>query len=98
MECVHSKVRRYTSPDEYSFTSNLPTPVLPPISFPAILHKNSVNVNDEILKVYVNDIVPAVCKAGLDGNFGSSATRDFEVLQTLSRRIHFGLDILSTLK
>jgi hypothetical protein len=25
-----------------------------------------------------------------DGNYGSSATRDVEVLQALSRRIHFG--------
>lgn len=90
MECVHSKVRRYTSPDEYPFTRNLPEPVLPPLKFPSVLYRNSVNVNDEILKVYINDIVPAVCKQGTDGNYGSSATRDFEVLQTLSRRIHFG--------
>jgi chorismate mutase len=91
MECVHSKVRRYTSPDEYAFTANLPPPVLPPLSFPSILHANSVQVNKEILKVYIESIVPAVCKEGSDGNFGSSATRDFEVLQTLSRRIHFGM-------
>lgn len=94
MECVHSKVRRYTSPDEYAFSSNLPPPVLPPLSFPSILHANSVQVNDEILKVYIESIVPAVCKEGSDGNFGSSATRDFEVLQTLSRRIHFGMSPL----
>lgn len=25
-----------------------------------------------------------------DGNYGSAATRDVEVLQALSRRIHFG--------
>lgn len=25
-----------------------------------------------------------------DGNYGSSATRDVDVLQALSRRIHFG--------
>lgn len=47
-------------------------------------------MNDEILKVYINDIVPAICKKGTDGNFGSSATKDFDVLQIMSRRIHFG--------
>ena len=29
VECVHAKVRRYTSPDEYPFTQPLPEPVLP---------------------------------------------------------------------
>ena len=82
-----------SSPDEYPFTKSLPDPVLPPLNYPSILHKNSVKVNDEILKVYMNDIVPSICKKGTDGNFGSSATKDFEVLQIMSRRIHFGMHI-----
>ncbi|KAJ3302310.1 chorismate mutase aro7 [Kappamyces sp. JEL0829] len=90
MECVHAKVRRYTSPDEYPFTKNLPEPVLPPLEYPKILHPNNVIVNDEILRVYVSDIVPAMCKIGSDGNYGSSATKDMDILQSLSRRIHFG--------
>jgi chorismate mutase len=90
LECAHSKMRRYTSPDEYPFTENLPSPVLPPLAFPNVLHPNTVNVNQQILKVYVEQIVPAICKEGNDGNYGSSATKDADCLQTLSRRIHFG--------
>ncbi|KAJ3271589.1 chorismate mutase aro7 [Terramyces sp. JEL0728] len=63
MECVHAKVRRYTSP---------------------------VNINKEIMQVYINNIVPAITKEGDDFNYGSSCTKDVELLQTISRRIHFG--------
>ena len=52
-----------------------------------------MNVNDKILSFYVDKIVPAITsgqRSADDGNYGSSATRDVEVLQALSRRIHFG--------
>lgn len=87
---MHSKVRRYTSPDEYPFTSDLPSPVIPPLHFPPILHPNTVNVNANILKMYVEDIIPYICQKGTDGNFGSCATKDVDALQILSRRIHMG--------
>ncbi|KAJ2987822.1 chorismate mutase aro7, partial [Globomyces sp. JEL0801] len=90
VECVHSKVRRYSSPDEYPFTSPLNDPVLPELPFPPILAPNNVNVNNDILDTYIQSIVPAICKEGIDHNYGSAATKDVEVLQTLSRRIHFG--------
>lgn len=83
-------MRRYTSPDEYPFSKNLPAPVLPELKFPKILHENSVNVNDEILAIYISQIVTSICKEGSDGNVGSSATKDVDCLQALSRRIHFG--------
>ncbi|KAJ3256075.1 Chorismate mutase 1-like protein [Boothiomyces macroporosus] len=86
MECVHAKVRRYTSPDEYPFTKDLPEPVLPPLDYPKIL----LNINPEIMQVYINNIVPAITKEGDDLNYGSSCTKDVELLQTISRRIHFG--------
>ncbi|GMK58936.1 hypothetical protein CspeluHIS016_0603780 [Cutaneotrichosporon spelunceum] len=97
-ECFHAKARRYTSPDEHPFTRRelLPTPVLVPMEFPTLLHPPaashpSVNVNDRILDFYVTHIVPGITKDADDGNYGSSATRDVEVLQALSRRIHFGM-------
>lgn len=91
IEAVHSKVRRFTSPDEYPFTDNLPAPILPKLEFPSILRPNDVNVNKEILRVYLNDIMPAICNSmGEDGNLGSTATKDMDCLQLLSRRIHFG--------
>lgn len=56
---------------------------------PAASHP-SVNVNHHILKFYVERIVPGITAHTDDGNYGSAATRDVEVLQALSRRIHFG--------
>lgn len=58
----------------------------------------STNANTRILNFYVETIVPTITRpvsttsADLvdDGNYGSAATRDVEVLQALSRRIHFG--------
>ncbi|KAF9914957.1 chorismate mutase aro7 [Lobosporangium transversale] len=90
MEKVHARVRRYTSPDEYPFTSPLPEPVLPPLNFPPVLHKNDINVNKDIMERYLKDIVPKICPPGDDQNYGSSATRDVECLQALSKRIHYG--------
>ncbi|KAJ3028377.1 UNVERIFIED_CONTAM: chorismate mutase aro7 [Siphonaria sp. JEL0065] len=90
MEAVHAKVRRYTSPDEYPFSSNLPKPVLPPLKFPQLLYPNTVNLNAALKQIYIEKVIPNLCKQGDDGNYGSSATKDIEALQILSRRIHFG--------
>ncbi|KAF4617285.1 hypothetical protein D9613_006115 [Agrocybe pediades] len=109
-ETFHAKARRYTSPDEYPFTTDLPEPVLPPLDFPAILHPNKVNANPSILSFYINAIVPRITRrstlslaakkraAGIigseefedDGNYGSAATLDVEVLQSISKRVHYG--------
>jgi hypothetical protein len=95
------------SPDEHPFTpiSKLPPPLIAVQSYPPLLHPQSTqhpstNVNNRILKFYVEEIVPAITKRVVlsgkakeerdDGNYGSSATRDVDVLQALSRRIHFG--------
>lgn len=90
VESVHAKVRRYTSPDEYPFTDNLPEPVLPPLNWPNLLAPNKININNIIYKVYTDNIITKICIPGDDLNYGTSATRDIEVLQALSRRIHYG--------
>ncbi|CEP17433.1 hypothetical protein [Parasitella parasitica] len=87
-EKVH--VRRYTSPDEYAFTSPLPEPILPPLDFDKFLEPNSININDRIMDIYVKDIVPTITKNTDDMNYGSSVTKDIEALQALSKRIHYG--------
>ena len=97
-ERVHSKVRRYQSPDEYPFFPNvLEDPVLQPISYPRILHPNDVNVNEEIKRKYIQKVLPLACpnfgredRGEVFENYGSSATCDVQCLQALSRRIHFG--------
>lgn len=95
-EITHAKVRRYEAPDEYPFTprDQLPSPILPPLSFPNVLHPNSININPAIQDFYVNKTVPHLtrrqARADDDGHYGSSATRDVEILQAVSRRIHYG--------
>ncbi|CAO3631596.1 unnamed protein product [Cunninghamella blakesleeana] len=89
-EKVHARVRRYTSPDEYAFTSPLPESILPPVKYKKFLYKNDININDKIMDIYVNSIVTEICESRDDNNYGSSATKDIECLQALSRRIHYG--------
>lgn len=83
--------------------------MLDPLDFPKSLYPNTVNANPEILKFYVESIVPNITKhtsdrvaaeknsKGLggdpndDGNYGSAATLDVEILQAISKRIHYGM-------
>ncbi|GAA5942821.1 chorismate mutase ARO7 [Sporobolomyces koalae] len=95
-EVSHAKIRRFDSPDEHPFTprSELPTPILPPLSYPPLLHDpTEINVNARILSFYTESIVPRITsRAGTDdGNYGSAGTRDLECLQAISRRIHCGM-------
>ncbi|KAK0504224.1 chorismate mutase [Armillaria luteobubalina] len=109
-ETFHAKARRYTSPDEYPFTSDLPEPIIPPLSFPQILYPNKINVNPSILSFYTRTIVPRITRHATlllaaskrakgivgdeehedDGNYGSAATIDIEILQAISKRVHYG--------
>ncbi|RXW22476.1 hypothetical protein EST38_g3374 [Candolleomyces aberdarensis] len=106
-ETFHAKAR---SPDELPFTTGLPEPVLPPLSFPKILFPNNINANPSILSFYTRAIVPRITHRATialaaqkrakgivgddefedDGNYGSSATLDIEVLQSISKRVHYG--------
>ncbi|MCJ1472311.1 chorismate mutase aro7 [Lambiella insularis] len=97
-ERVHSRVRRYQSPDEHPFFPDaLETPILQPLLYPRILHANTVNVNEEIKQRYIGTVLPQACKrfervdrGEAQENYGSAATCDVACLQALSRRIHFG--------
>ncbi|KAI8472908.1 MAG: chorismate mutase [Monoraphidium minutum] len=92
-EQLHGSVRRYTSPTEHPFfPDEVPRLVLPPISYPPVLAPcaPAINFNDRIMRVYLEDILPAIAEDGDDGNYGSAATLDVLVLQALSTRIHYG--------
>jgi len=93
-ERSHAKVRRYTSPDEHPFFDDLPEPILPSLAFTENpLHKNRVNTNAQIMDMYVNELIPFICADGDDGNYGSCAVIDVNLLQALSKRIHYGMFI-----
>ncbi len=90
-EKIHARVRRYTSPDEHAFFEDLPEPVLKPLQYyENPLVPNTINMNNQVRRVYETEIVPRICEAGDDAQYGSSAVCDVNNLQTLSRRIHYG--------
>ncbi|CAM9276086.1 unnamed protein product [Chrysoparadoxa australica] len=90
-EVVHASVRRYCSPEEHPFfPSYLPEPMLPALDFPQILAPNTVNLNNEIMARYIEEIVPSIAGGGDDEQHGSSVLCDITALQALSRRVHFG--------
>ena len=72
--------------------------ILPPLEYPKVLWDNDVNVNQELKRRYVAEILPSCCakaaraerRAEAQENYGSAATADVNALQSLSRRIHFG--------
>jgi chorismate mutase len=92
-EKLHAKVGRYKSPDEHPFfPEDLPETLLPPIQYPTVLHPvaDSININEEIWKMYFDEVLPRLVREGSDGNSGSSALCDTTCLQALSKRIHYG--------
>ena len=95
-ESVESQVRRYQSPDQYPFYPQVvKKSFLPAINYPKLLAEyfREVNINNEIMDVYINKMIPRVAKAVGDEceNFGSTALVDIFTLQSISRRIHFGM-------
>ena len=97
-ERFQSLVRRYESPDEYPFFPDaVQNPILQALAYPKILYPNDVDVNQTIKKMYIELVLPKVCRqfgredrGEKQENYGSAATCDVACLQALSRRIHFG--------
>ncbi|XP_022133510.1 chorismate mutase 1, chloroplastic [Momordica charantia] len=92
-EKLHAQVGRYKSPDEHPFfPDDLPTPMLPPLQYPQVLHPvaDSININSKIWSMYFRDLIPRLVKEGDDSNYGSTAVCDTICLQALSKRIHYG--------
>jgi chorismate mutase len=60
-EKLHALNRRYTSPDENAFYPHLlPEPLLPSIQYPRVLNPNRININDQIMSVYLEKILPGI--------------------------------------
>ncbi|OQS03709.1 chorismate mutase [Thraustotheca clavata] len=91
-EKLHALNRRYTAPDENAFFPHLlPEPILQPVNYPTVLIPNSININEQIMNVYLQKILPHVTVDVDDSTtYGSAANADVAVLQALSKRIHFG--------
>lgn len=92
-EKLHSKVRRYTSPEEHPFyESLLPPPIISELEYPELLSvkKGVVNVNTEVMRWYVEKIIDRLCINGDDEQHGSSVLCDIAALQAISKRVHIG--------
>lgn len=98
-EALHCGVRRYTSPEEHAFFPERlpdgPMQALPRLDYPSDLLSNvggasAVNFNKVLLKKYIDFIVPSLTRQGDDEQHGSTVLADIQVLQALSRRIHYG--------
>jgi chorismate mutase len=90
-ERVHSRMRRYTSPDEHAFfPDRIVAPSLPLLNFPVVVKPNKLNFNDKVKTLYTEKILPGICKQGDDGQYGSSAQADIITLQAISKRVHYG--------
>lgn len=97
-EKLHAQVRRYTSPEEHPFfPHSIPRHVvrLPQLNYPSLLgtEKEKVNVNNEVKDWYINRIIDRLCANGDDEQYGSSVMADIAVLQAISRRVHYGIDL-----
>ena len=57
--------------------------VLPPMGYPEVLHSaaSDININNTILDLYLNTILPGITAPGDDANYGSSAMYDVLLLQ-----------------
>merc|ERR1711957_104053 len=87
-ECLHSQVKRYLHPTEFSFFG--------PLSDPSLGAANSTStdnvlahippaavVNQRLLDIYRTKMIPALCEDGDDGNHGSTSVQDVHCLQTM---------------
>ena len=50
----------------------------------------SINLNRQIMDLYLTELMPGITEPGDDNNYGSSAMQDVLCLQALSKRIHYG--------
>jgi monofunctional chorismate mutase len=82
-EKLHALTRRYTSPDENAFFPHLlPEPILPIIDFPRVLNPNRININNQIMSVYQEKILPGLTTLASD---------DTAVRQHPSFRVRIGV-------
>lgn len=97
LEILQSKLRRFDSPDETPFfPGDIVPSILEKIKYPTLLAKGGINYNSKISHMYTDEILPLIADSSADEEYiaqqlGSITVIDIELLQNLSRRIHFGL-------
>ena len=62
------QIRRYTSPDEHAFFPESLSPcLLPQLRYEEVLHPagNDINVNAEVMRLYLQNLMPAIVKVSV---------------------------------
>ena len=90
-EVADALIGRFTSPDEHAFSDNLPDPIQYEETVESPIMDFGINMNAKLKAIYINKIVPLICKPGDDHNYGSSTMADHLCLKILSRRVHYGM-------
>jgi len=103
-EKLHSALGRYRQGDlEHAFFAHrqLPKPALssgPPETYGQLLFPNTINMNNDLLSVYLKKVVPMIALKAPhdDGHFGSTCVCDIALIQALSLRVHYGKLVAET--
>ena len=53
-------------------------------------YHRSINLNSQIMQLYITQLLSAITAPGDDSNYGSAAMYDVLCLQALSQRVHYG--------
>ncbi|MDR2592699.1 MAG: hypothetical protein LBC59_07830 [Chitinispirillales bacterium] len=91
-EEMDAKFGRFCVPEERPFNRDLPKP-LRAVSLPDtgvnLKDYDTVNLTEPLLNSYML-ILPKICLAGDDGQYGSSVEHDVYAIQAIARRVHYG--------
>jgi len=91
-EEMDAKFGRFCVPEERPFNKDLPKPLRTVnIADTGVRLKdyNAVNLTEPLLSSYML-ILPKICPAGDDGQYGSSVEHDVYAVQAIARRLHYG--------
>jgi chorismate mutase len=91
-EEMDARFGRFCVPEERPFNNDLPKPlreVLLPNTGVRLKDYNVVNLTEPLLNSYML-LLPKLCPAGDDGQYGSSVEHDVYAIQAIARRIHYG--------
>jgi chorismate mutase len=91
-EEMDAKFGRFCVPEERPFNCGLPVPqrvVNIPETGLHIKNFDCVNFTDAVLASY-RLLLPKICGAGDDGQYGSSVEHDVYAVQAIARRLHYG--------
>lgn len=92
MEAYHASLGRFDWPDQYPLTGVQPprSAIARPVT-PAERADVPMDIGPELLRYYVETLLPQLCSAGDDpGTYGETAYIDADLLELLHERINIG--------